>query len=160
MKLALTLGLFLVLTFAATAAPPPPPGPAPQPSPAMSGKANPANNLDQLTKRGFTAEEIEAVKADLKAQEKEAKVLEADIQVLRAEQKREMLKDSLDRAALEKILRALAEKDVARELLMIDLLIKWQTAYGAEKALAIRQVLDGKGGPAGKPGAPKPAGKP
>lgn len=110
-----------------------------------------------LTDQGFTEDEAKAVENDLKGWEQANREWEADLQLIDAQRNKAMIKEALDKAELEKTFRGQYELFLKRDLARIDLVIKWRSTYGQEKA----RVLEGRlRGPQGQPGQPNQPNQP
>lgn len=119
-----------------------------------------------LTDQGFSEAEAKVIEADQKAWEQSNREWEADLQVIEAQRTRLMVKETLDKAALEAAVRSQYEILIARDLARINLLIKWRTAYGLEKSRVLEGRLRGPqggnqpGGQMGQPGQMGQMGQP
>ena len=115
--------------------PPPPPG-------------------ESLKAQGFTDSQAKAIQADLDQWDQLGQTVQADIQVLNAQEKRYLLNTTINRADVEKIIRSRADSMVKRDLARLDLMIKWKDAYGADKV----KLLEPRLRPQARPSDSPPAG--
>jgi len=115
-----------------------------------------------LTDQGFTEAEAKAVEADLKALDAQTRAWDADLQVLEAQKNQALIKDRPDRGDLERLLRQRYDLALKQDLARIDLLLKWRTTYGPDKARILEPRLPRPQGPgqAGPQGGPGQAGQP
>lgn len=111
---------------------------------------------------GLSEAEAKAVETDLKAWEQSNREWEADLQLIDAQRNRLMVRDALDKGALEKTFRDQYEIFLKRDLARLDLMVKWRAAFGAEKARGLDGIFRGPQGPQGpnQPGQPGQPGQP
>ena len=125
-------------------------------APAWSQAKGPkvAPNPSNLTQFGFTAAEAQAAQADFKAWEQGNRDADAQAQVAQAQRNQVLVAATPDRAAFEKLTRALHEISIQRDLALFDQVFKWRTTYGPDKARTLEGIIrDAVGPPAGGPGA-------
>ena len=115
-----------------------------------------APNPSNLTQFGFSAAEAQTAQADFKTWEQGSRDADAQAQVLQAQRNQVMVAATPDRAAFEKLTRALLEISVQRDLARLDLTVKWRTTYGPDKARTLEGIIRDAGGPGGPGGMRKP----
>lgn len=144
---------FLVVATAAFAQNQPPRGGSGQ-GPQGPQAGPPPANLKAL---GLSEADVQAIEADVKAFEEFNQTSNGEEQKLDEQKKQLTAQDTIDRDAYEKAVRAGSEIQVKRQMTRLDLLVKWRSSYGVEKAKKIEPLLNprhpGLQGPQG-PGQP------